>query len=274
MPANDQIKRFGKNFLKNRWGKALVILAVIVSASLVMSTLEQILRLVLDIPMQVPAAEGQGWVFNASLPSMIITAARILIGFLVTAPLSLGVVRWFWDVTADIDAPVADVFRDYASADAFFKSIGFYLNMNIRMTLYAILFTFPGFIGALLAFPEVQDLIGVAFPVETVELITALAAVYLILSIVFLIPVLARYFFAAMIYASENSTANEAIRKSILVSKGRKGRIVTFVFSFAGWALFCVFAIPYLYFYPYYVSSKAVFVHCALFEYNQGQKIE
>jgi uncharacterized membrane protein len=259
-----QVKRYAKNFLKGHWGQALGVLALSVSVTLITAQLEDLARLLLDIPL---VTEGGG--LDTSPLSLALTAAQLVLRFLLTTPLALGITKWYWQLTGGEETRFGTVFEFYSAG--FGGALSFIINLYLRCLAWAIVIFAPALAALALHAPQIRRLVGVSVPADVLGSISALSVLYIIGMFFLWAHICLRYFFAVYIYVSGDIGANAAIKKSVRLAKGRGGQLFGFVLSFAAWAVFGVLILPLLYLQPYWASSAAVYAHGVIYD---GERVD
>ena len=236
-------KHYAKSFLRKHWGEALIILAVSVSVSLIFSQVEQVVRMISDIPL----LHFETGKMNVTWPSLAITAIQMAVVFLVTAPLQLGIAKWFWQLTQGQSNGVLTIFEYYSSSWLIIKALGFTFSMTLRVAGYAILLFTPGIAVLLLKREDITAQLGFSLGEEWALGIRTISGVLLLAAVFVFLILISRYFCAPYFLIREELSAGQAISKSILASKGKKGKVLWFYLSFFGWMLTIVLALPILY---------------------------
>lgn len=225
--------------MKGSWLKAMIVSLVLVSALIFSTFFGDIVSLITGIRCY-------------GVPEFLITA------FLVS-PLLLGVVRFFWRETDDINSTVGDAFCYFSSKRLYLRAVTAFFALFLRVFVIVFVCLVPYMILNILTSVDFYSLLGVRAPggVFPAEYFTKW---FRILGVAASIPLLTNYLLApAIIVANDSISVNEAFKLSRRVSVGKLGYYLTFLLSFAGWLLLSVLAFPIIFTLPYFLASYCVF---------------
>ncbi len=264
MKLRKQIKLNARRALGGSWGKAICLLLIIFSISLIFSLLQGLTSLLLGIPDFSDVLTTPQYylddVINLSIPSFLIAAAFTLFSLIVNSPLSFGIRLWYYRLAGGDSEEVAAVFSFFSGLRLFFKAIWHDISLSVRLLLWSIPFALlPGGIGTFALF-----LLYNAETARTVRLggflLLTLACVLSILAGLFFSIFSKRYLLAPYLIVDNPSiSVRQAFRTSIRYTRGYKNELFLFDLSFLPWALLSVLLLPLLYVVPYYNASLALY---------------
>lgn len=253
-------KKVSADCLRNNWGKAIAVLMVVCASFIFVILTEQLARMLLNIPASVLDMQSEKlgkMVPNTSLGSLIITAASSVLFILITYPFFLGQLSWHYRNIMGTENGISPVLFSFSSAKEYFKTIWFFININLRRLLWAAVFFLPYFAVYFVDkfFIEKGDFIYK----DAVQLsVNLLSIIVFSLSLLLYLIFNMRYFLAAYLLVSDPSlSVGKTIRHSTKLMKGYKAEAFWFVMSFLGWFLLCIFIIPVIYVYPFFANARA-----------------
>lgn len=184
-------------------------------------------------------------------------------------PMYLGVFRWFWHLTAAHTLPLGQIFY-YFSRGLFRKTVDFIARFLLKLILYSLLFFLPYILTVTVSSPQLYHLFGGTVPLFMAAL-APLTTVFSIGGTVLVILYLFRIYLIIPIYCNDDSiTVGEAFLLARYFSYYTAAGYLSFLFSFFGWLLLCLLAIPMLYAIPYFFCANAMYCRFAL---NYGMQI-
>ncbi|MBE6898987.1 MAG: hypothetical protein E7475_08305, partial [Ruminococcaceae bacterium] len=136
------VKQNGKRCLYNNWGKAVAIVLLMLAVSLLFTIVELIIGLVFGTPQMVDVQNDGYWLNNlpnTSLLSIALTAIIAIGSFLITAPLKLGVTRWYYELTEGESPEILSIFNCFSSRQ-YFRALSLQIHILGRMLLWALLY--------------------------------------------------------------------------------------------------------------------------------------
>ncbi len=266
------LKRNSKLALRGSWGRAILIILILMGVSLLISTLSQITTSIFVVhptsgnPMMEPnylddPASAFAKAFNFSIPEWIIMAARAIMSLLLVTPLSLGAIRWYYSLVHGQKLPLSEIFYFFESGKAYGRAICYEFLVGIRTFLWSILFFIvPGGIFGI----SIYFLSGTEeLPRSTSAIASTgifLAVILAILAMIFYAACINRYTLTPYLLSEDPElSVRQAIKTSIKYTRGYRFSLVWFGFSYFGWLLLCVFVFPMLYVQPYYSTGFAMY---------------
>lgn len=258
----------GRISLKGKWTQSIAVGFVAVSAGFVLNLLEVALRMFLQ-----PAINTLHfpllWVEHFRPVELIVDALSFLFFLFIFLPLLLGCLRWFWRMTAGANDSVGTVFYYFSTPQDYFESIALFARLTVRFLLTILVLFSPAFILKLLMTPQFSQLVGLSETVNNVTF-TPLYSILCIIAFVVTVLTLSRLFLAPVIMVDNDGiTAKKSIKMSSIMTTGLVGAFWGFVFSFIGWFLLCLLAVPAILIIPYFIASFAVFSRYCIFEYKR-----
>lgn len=263
MGLSQMIKRNAKLSLSGSWGAAIAVLVITVLPEILINVIEYAIRIVTGIAQYMDYAATSSVAFddmaNVSLISTLITVLMTVLTFIIVTPLYQGNNRWFYRRTGGEQDPVSTVFFSFETAKQYFRTLGLYFQVALRMFLWLLLTSVPmiglgifaifynGFAGG-----EISQTADAIFMILTVIWTILIGIVSVIISL--------RYFLASYILAEHpDQKASKCIKDSVQMMKGHKAKLFLFKLSFIGWELLCIFIIPVFYVLPYMNASYAMY---------------
>lgn len=268
------LKHNSKLALKQSWGRAVILLLIILGVSSLISVLQQIaltifvIRPMMDNPtMSNPPVttdfrEAFMWLVS-QIPAAewIIISISIILMILLIAPLSLGIMRWFFGLVHGKSAPITDVFHYYETVKDYWRAIWYDINVSIRCGLWSLLFyAVPGAIlGASVYFLSGnRDATRQTIAVATSGVF--LSVVLFLLATLFYAACVSRYTLTPYLMGEDDEiSVGKAIKLSIAYTKGFRFSLVWFGLSYIGWLLISIFFLPIFYVWPYYSTGIAMY---------------
>ncbi|MFA9380402.1 MAG: DUF975 family protein [Acetanaerobacterium sp.] len=262
-----KMKKNARLLLRGNLARGAAITLVLLAVAALFKGLETVCLLVLDM-LGVSAMALGGEQLNSLLSmlplvspvSIAVTTVVLLLGFMVAAPLYLGIKRWFYLLSRGEDALMGEIFYFFAHARLFFKSILLLLDIFLRAFFWVYILILP---GALLGTTGTA-LLTARLELKNGELMGTLAvilgALLAVLGLALGLTMALRYFLAPFLFA-ENSEQSVrcAVRTSVHYMRGGQARLLGLLCSFLPWAAVSVLILPALYAYPYAQSTFAIF---------------
>lgn len=252
------VKHTAKTALKNKWPSAICVFAVAVAAFSARMLLATLLSMIFANQLSSPIA---------SFVSLGVNAFLQVIDLFAVAPLYLGVLRWFWRLTAGAEESVYTLFYYYNSSAEYKKAIGVAFGFIWRYTLYSIICFLP--MSAAIALQGLTAYAPMQFSVVLTVLLLYAVVFTAILGVILLILLLSKIFpVAGVLFSDETLSARECFRIAKMISKGRRGGFMYLLLTFFGYMAMCVIAIPILWVAPYMLASFSVFTRYSITDFN------
>ena len=278
MKLRKLVKQNGKRCLYNNWGKAIAIVLLMLAVSLLFTIVELIIGMVFGTPQMVDVGNDGYWLNNlpnTSLLSIALTAIIAVGAFLVTAPLKLGITRWYYELSEGDSPEILSIFNCFSSRQ-YFRALSLQIHILGRMILWALLyFALP--IVVLGASLWVLDYGPYYMNLDMCYVIGSMGLMFTVLLTVFFgffyVVAMQKFFLARYYVTNENLGVWEALKKSRHATKGKRGEILLFRLSFLPWFLSCALVLPCLYVQPYYEISAMLFARVMIEEHYRSTQL-
>lgn len=278
MKLRKLVKQNGKRCLYNNWGKAIAIVLLMLAVSLLFTIVELIIGMVFGTPQMVDVGNDGYWLNNlpnTSLLSIALTAIIAVGAFLVTAPLKLGITRWYYELSEGDSPEILSIFNCFSSRQ-YFRALSLQIHILGRMILWALLyFALP--IVVLGASLWVLDYGPYYMNLDMCYVIGSMGLMFTVLLTVFFgffyAVAMQKFFLARYYVTNENLGVWEALKKSRHATKGKRGEILLFRLSFLPWFLSCALVLPCLYVQPYYEISAMLFARVMIEEHYRSTQL-
>ncbi len=266
------IKQNARRALQRHWSRAAAIALVALIFCFLFVTLEMLLSAVFGLPAFVdPFATPELYIDdlpNVSPIAMSVTFLVAALYFLVLAPLSLGIMRWFFMLGDGKVEPTVSIFEYFLSATQFWRVLWLQVCLFVRRLLWSALFlsgpTALIYLAGLWQKKGDTDL-------ESVLSLGLMLVGFLLLAFLgaFLMIWLMRYYLAEYALVNDgNLAAREAISQSISLSRGRLTQLLVLELSLLGWRILDFLILPRLFTLPYRYTVKGLYAHY-LFEVSK-----
>lgn len=268
MSAESKIKREARARLGNRnWGKAVAITVILLCVPLVFSLCNEFAAYLFQVNLNEYPQQWEQigpWLLRrlSNWPYFLLLSAGALLFWLLSAPLTLGAVRWNLHASQGKSPAVEELFYYFSGRKRFFRSLASSVQLSLRILFWFVVCLGPGIaLGIVcstignLAHTSVQTA-----PVwAVIGMLTATVLIPVGLVIFFLLTL--RYFAAqTAVAALESKRVSACISLSVRRMKNRKRSAFLLILSYLGWALLCFFVLPVLFVFPYFRMSR---VTCA-----------
>ena len=278
MKLRKLVKQNGKRCLYNNWGKAIAIVLLMLAVSLLFTIVELIIGMVFGTPQMVDVGNDGYWLNNlpnTSLLSIALTAIIAVGAFLVTAPLKLGITRWYYELSEGDSPEILSIFNCFSSRQ-YFRALSLQIHILGRMILWALLyFALP--IVVLGASLWVLDYGPYYMNLDMCYVIGSMGLMFTVLLTVFFgffyAVAMQKFFLARYYVTNENLGVWEALKKSRHATRGKRGEILLFRLSFLPWFLSCALVLPCLYVQPYYEISAMLFARVMIEEHYRSTQL-
>lgn len=247
------IKHNARRALSGSWGRAVGIMLICMAPTLLINLIEQAIRSYSGVEAFVDYANTAGYAFddlaNVALVSNLISLFITLLTFIVLTPLNQGEYRWYYRRCGGEEESVGTLFYYFETRKNYLKSLWLHLQIGVRMFLWTLLLSLT------LVVPLV--LFGLNVNTANTPSYAMTFLLFLVLGWILIIVVLTslismRYFLAPYLLAEHPEIKGRAaVRQSIRMTNGHKGRLFLFGLSFAGWwsplilCLLLILAVPF-----------------------------
>ncbi len=191
----------------------------------------------------------------------------LLSGFAIF-PLFIGILRWFWRMILGIaDNPIS-VYYYFSSKKLYLKTIKLLFAIVIKLLPIAVIVFLPAVFVWLLSQSFIFDFFDLSIPLWSRNLEYAIIFTKT-LSTVIVSLISLRYYIAPILFVSNDEIeVFEALHMSAVISKKSALDFIYLIFSFLGWILISVFALPLIFTVPYMLTAYVVHIRFVIAEYN------
>ena len=195
--------------------------------------------------------------------TLVIQLVRVISAVFLITPFSLGIASWYMAVVNGTPERFSGVFVFYESHGRYWRSVWYFISMSIRTTFWAVLFFLVpfGIIGGTIALTQ-------SFAINNNPRFAVLSAMGMILAILlasltlFLyLAYMNKYFLVPYLLATDtNISVNQAVKRSIVLTREHRFSILYYALSFIGWFLLTLVCLPFLFYtVPYASTSFAMY---------------
>ena len=273
-----QSKANGLLTLRGKWMKAIVIMLLMALLVFGFNEIDLAYRTATNTPEFL--TDGS---LNLSAASFVIEAVVTLLLLLFVPPLFTGQADWYWALSGTQNKSIGDVFGWFGSFRLYSKSVWLAFNLFIRYLFWTILtcgvpvgmvaaawYFFPPNFTALAAGDTSATL---DYNTTVFVMLSGIASTLLIFALVLLCYILMRYFLAVFLLVEDsNRSVKEVIRTSRAYSKGKRGEMTVFVFSFVLWFVSLLLWFPALFVVPYFNASASVYAKHLIYTGRAAEK--
>ena len=272
-PTFYEIKKASRNALRTRWPEAVLVVLAFCIISLVNSISQALLMHLFRLgALWSPFSDNSLPALNL-IASISITLLSALFSFIVSLPFVLGVLKWFWAVTNGSNARLSDVFFYFQSGSLYRKAVTFSIFIFLRIALMSIVCFLPYILAKILTNPAFYLLLGKETPIfvsglfNMVDILKGLGIVSVaVLNMKHLL-------FPFLLFTNPELSSAKTIKKAREIYHFEPLKLISFVFSFFGWFLLCIFVIPIVFVAPYFISSLAIYAREENREHERRQGI-
>lgn len=243
-PSGKAAKCTASVTLKGKWPAAIGVCMIVAFAVLIRSLAARLLYTVFSL--------------HLSTLRGLLTLSVSAIDLFAFSPLYIGALRWFWQVTAGVDEPVASIFYYYSFSRAYFNAVLVRLNYWWRTVIISVIAFIP---YSILRSMSKSIPKTVAVNIGYSALIGFLAVVAAVLGALVVLMFLTKYYLVLPVMFSDDTvTVGNAFRLSAVMSRGNRVTLFFMVIpGFAGWILLSLLVVPMIYTVPYFIASLTVF---------------
>ncbi len=239
--SGSTIKKEARNILKNNYSDIFVatisVLAVWYIFNLLCSILEIFTTAIL--------AEG----------------LLLLLSVFLFAPLVLGFLRYLWRVSSGVTDNPVTVFYYFTGFRLYFKSLRLVISLCIRIGLCYLIFLIPYFALQVITGTWIYETLDITVPLWTLNLSNVITVLHYV-AVLATVFACFKYYLAPMIFVvDETIDTAEAVHMSTVIAKKTSFDFIFMVFSFIGWIILSLLALPLIYTLPYMLLSYLK--HCS-----------
>ena len=258
-PTFSEIKKAARGALKHRWPEAIVISVVLIATVLLNTFMQYMLMSIFKVKEVWTPFTPTDLPLISQLASIGITLFSAVFSFLIMFPLFFGVMRWFWFITGGSSVSVGDIFYYFSSPKIFFKTLGLSIRLYIRLVIGAVVCFLPYILLGVVTSPHLYDSLEVSMPIVMNGLLPLVSFFKLFGFLALLMWISVYILCYTVIFSEPELSAGKIIRRTVKVTKGFRFNTVGFFFSFFGWLLLSLLAVPLIFTVPYLLASFAVY---------------
>ncbi len=258
-PTFSEIKKAARGALKHRWPEAIIVSVVLIATLMLNTFMQYMLMSIFKVKEVWTPFTPTDLPLYSQFASAGITLFSAVFSFLVIFPLTFGVMRWFWAVTGGSSVSVGDIFYYFSCPKIFFKTLSLSIRLYIMLVIGAIVCFLPYILLGIATSPYLYDSLGVSMPIVMNGLLPLVSFFELFGFLAFLMWISIYLLCYTVIFAEPDISSGEIIRRTVKVTKGFRFNTVGFFFSFFGWLLLSLLAVPLIFTVPYLLASFAVY---------------
>ncbi|MCI8497186.1 MAG: DUF975 family protein [Clostridiales bacterium] len=266
------IRSAAKQSLRNFWIGALAVYGTLMAVSLLIDSVEVAVRTLMGIEMQSASLFPAQWNHQTAL-SLGISAAALLIGYLLLTPVEYGRYGWHMELVYGRSPAVREFVRPLTSFKQYVRTLKARLLVILHLIPWGLLIFAPAAIVLLLGclLPMTGALSGPAAGVMEEWRLPA-AGLLLSAGMPFFLTVASSYSLVPyLVMDQEGRTIKEAVGLSKAAMKGNRISYLLFCCSFIGWWLLCLLVLPVLFVAPYFQNAQTVFLMQVLERHEKRQ---
>lgn len=266
-PSVTAAKSNARAMLKGRWGAGIAVSMTLASVICFYAFTRELL-------LSVTGASAEA-VLSGTLRLDTLAALAIIGAYdfaalcLLLGPLTLGVFRWFWELSAGKALAYSEIFR-YFSGERLPGAVNFVSRLALRLIFCAVLAFFPYSLVSVLTSPGLYRLFGRSVPL-TLAGLAPLAILLQSAGVVMLVIYVFRLYLLLPLYCEEDGGdfTDLLTRARRLASPAAPGYLL-FLLSFLGWLLLSLLGVPILYTLPFFLAANTVYCRFSL---NYGNAV-
>lgn len=252
-----EMKKYAMGRLSDSWGLAVIVILTIIVIYIAFMLMEMSIYFFLQSNGTIEASDYRLFPDNNGM--IIISVARMILGYLVMVPAMMGAKWWYLHAVRGERNSIHSMFVCYMNPQIYLKTVA----VKSIIAVMGIVAALPVLFCAYLIYRLLKDFMGGGDSDHTLTVIMAFfAAVLLIcLSLLYLLFIL-KFALVDYIYVlNPDLKILDIIRASNRVMKDRRRPLVELVVSFTGWILLCVLIFPALFVVPYFAMSFTVCIN-------------
>ena len=251
LPSSVAVKSTAKDSLKGVWPAAITVGVLLTLTYYFGMFLSELVKAVVP--------------FNDTAVTIVTLAVYLLVLYI---PLFLGALRWFWCITAKKPYDKKEVFTYFSSPKKYFRTIGFTLSLLVRLVFCALAAFFPAIIASVLSAPWFYSLLNFTMPMWSANLPVVANFLEVLGLILFVFLSLRFYLSGLLLVIDDDMHPGEAFYISGLISRDFLMNFIILLFSFFGWIIISLFAVPLIFTLPLLIASFTVHGRFAINYYN------
>ena len=241
-----------KSALKGKW-----IMAIIAALALLFSLL---------------IIQNIAYLFSLALGNIASTVIMYILMLVLSCPLLLGVLRYYWRIFGGADETPVAVFYYFSEIKLFLKSLRFWFMLLLRIALFAAVFYLPTIAVYVISAPEFYRFIDIAIPIWSQNLSAILNFFSSISFALVVVSTIKFYLSPILVIADDKMDLEEAFHMSSVISKTSITDFIFLVISLLGWILISILFLPLLFTLPYFFMCYTVHSFYSIKDYNEKIK--
>ncbi len=200
--------------------------------------------------------------------NLLAVLVYLLLAFFVVLPVWLGVVRFFWRLTADAEDSLSEVFYYFSSFRLYKRAVKTVLLMAFKCFSCFFVCLLPALIVFVLSRSWIYQFLGTEVPLWVAGLAIIEAFLQVVGVFVAILMTLRYYLVPAIVAMDDDLLLFEAVHISIMVSRRSVSAFGGLIVSLLGWALLSLLVVPIFYTAPLFFGCYVVHSRFALVNYN------
>ncbi len=246
--GSNAVKSTAKTVLKGNWLKAIVCIGVVIFSYFINSFVSSLVS-----------------VFAGDIIAEIF---YVILSLFILLPLFMGALRYFWRMILESNDKPIIVFYYFSSKNLYLKTLKLIFAVILKLIPIAIVVFLPAVLVWLLSQSYFFEWFNLAIPLWSRNLEYAIIFTKTLSTVVLIFYALRFYILPVLFVACEDLEILEALNMSSIISKKSTLDFIYLFFSFFGWILISLLAIPLIFTLPYMITSYLVHTRFAITEYN------
>ena len=245
------IKKTARSGLNQNWGKTLVVFSIPIMVFIMIAAGEFLFRAYAGIPI----IENSR--YNVSEKSLIVILFGSVLWVMLIIPLKLSAKGYYYNLVSKEKVYIGSVFDAFSSPGGYISSLILPAKLNLRRLFFMIILFAPPVLLGLAAY--------CFFPNPWFEFSLGLSSVLILTGLWAFISINLSCFLAPYLLISNQAcSAKEAIKKSKILMKGNKMKLIGLYFSMIGWMILCLPLVSAVFAIPEINTRKAVFAKAVI----------
>ncbi|HWP51084.1 MAG TPA: DUF975 family protein [Clostridia bacterium] len=259
------IKQNARRALQRHWSRAAAIALIALIFCFLFVALEMLLSSLFGLSAYVdPFATPELFIDdmpNVTPVAMAVAFVVAVLYFLVLAPLTLGLMRWFFLLGDGKAEHTMAIFDYFLTAAQFWRVLWLKVCLFFKRLLWSVVFLAGPIV--MIYFADIWRRKGDTDFESLLSLGLMLSGILLLVLLgTFLLIWLMRYYLAEYALINDrNLTAREAIRRSVHLSHGRLTQLMVLELSLLGWRILDFLILPRLFTLPYRYTVRGLYAH-------------
>ncbi len=239
--SNSMIKTIAKNTLKSNFINSVFATAIMMAVWFICYNISA--------------------VFSLIAGNTAFVVVFIALNLFAVSPLVMGLIRFFWRlICGQKDNPIS-VFYYFSDKQNYIKVLRLGFALAVRIAVCYLVFSIPVYVLKLITGTWLYGVLNVSIPIWTANLTNVINFLQFISFTATAFYSLRYYLAPMLLIADENMDTAEAVHLSAVITKRTTLDFIFLGFSFFGWILLSLLAVPLLFTVPYF--AVAYLVHCS-----------